>query len=248
MSSSQVEEGSRAGGGCLLGNWVEERATTSLDNTGPTSDIHKNGHRGILTVDLSSKLHGVSTLKSAFTSPKGTRVRQKGLRSELLEKHLIKSISEQVHAELTPKPSAPELNSVTRTDYTVEGFQCVRPTPSTDRDYRTDEAITFWRENFDKIQVHAELTPKPSAPELNSVTRTDYTVEGFQCVRPTPSTDRDYRTDEAITFWRENFDKIQGVTAVRNRDAPFKKNASFTAPINECLDPNPENYIDIEEV
>ncbi|KAB5522355.1 hypothetical protein PHYPO_G00158600 [Pangasianodon hypophthalmus] len=153
MSSSQVEEGSRAGGGCLLGNWVEERATTSLDNTGPTSDSHKNGHRGILTVDLSSKLHGVSTLKSAFTCPKGTRVRQKGLRSELLEKHLIKSISEQVHAELTPKPSAPELYSVTRTDYTVEGFQCVRPTPSTDCDYRTDEAITFWRENFDKIQV-----------------------------------------------------------------------------------------------
>ncbi|MCJ8748487.1 hypothetical protein PDJAM_G00165400 [Pangasius djambal] len=189
MSSSQVEVGSRAGGGCLLGNWVEERATTALENTRPTSDIHKNGH--VLTVDLTSKSHGVSTLKSAFTSPKGTRVRQKGLRSELLEKHLIKSISEQ---------------------------------------------------------VHAELTPKPPAPELYSVTRTDYTVEGFQCVRPTPSTDCDYRTDEAITFWRENFDKIQGVTAVRNRDAPFTKNARFTTPISECLDPNPENYIDMEEV
>ncbi|KAG7314813.1 hypothetical protein KOW79_022116 [Hemibagrus wyckioides] len=191
MSSSEMEEGERAGGGCLLGNWVEERATTSLDNTGPTSDIHKNGHKGILTVDFSSKLNGVSTLKSAFTSPKGTWVRQKGLRSELLQKHLIKSISEQ---------------------------------------------------------VHAELTPQPPAPELYSVTRADYTAQGFQSVQPTPSTDRDYRTDEAITFWRENFDKIQGVTAVRNRDAPFKKNASFTTPISERLDPNPEDYTDIEEI
>ncbi|XP_060768178.1 sperm associated antigen 8 [Neoarius graeffei] len=181
----------RTSGGCLLGNWVEERATTLLDNTGSTSDVHKNGHRGILTVDLSSKFHGVSTLKSAFSSPKGTQVRQKGLRSELLEKHLIKSISEQ---------------------------------------------------------VHAELTPQPPAPERYSVTRTDYTAEGFQCVQPTPSTDRDYRTDEAITFWRENVDKIQGVTAARNRDAPFKKNISFTKPLNESLEPDPENDTDIEEV
>lgn len=40
----------------------------------------------------------------------------------------------------------------------------------------------------------------------------------------------------------------QGVTAVRNRDAPFKKNASFTTPISERLDPNPEDYTDIEEM
>ncbi|TSL28200.1 Sperm-associated antigen 8 [Bagarius yarrelli] len=129
------------------------RATIELDNSGTASDIQKHGHRDILTVDVSSKLNGVSTLKSAFTSPYGTRVRQKGLRSELLQKHLMKSISEQVNAELTPQPVVPELYSVTRTDYSVEGFQCVQPTPSTDRDYRTDEAITFWRENVDKVQV-----------------------------------------------------------------------------------------------
>ncbi|XP_026999703.1 sperm associated antigen 8 [Tachysurus fulvidraco] len=190
MSSSEMEEGTSAVGGRLLGNWVEERATTSLDNTGPPTDIHKNGHKGIITVDFSSKLNGVSTLKSAFTSPKSTRVRKKGLRAELLQKQLIKSISEQ---------------------------------------------------------VLAELTPRPPAPELHSVSSSVHTAQGFQCVRPTPSTGRDYRTDEAITFWRENFDKIQGVTAVRNRDAPFKKNASFSTPIRERLDPNPEDCTDIEE-
>ncbi|KAF7688549.1 hypothetical protein HF521_013356 [Silurus meridionalis] len=184
------EERNRTGRGCLLGNWVEERATTSLDKTGPESDIHKKGHQGILTVDWSSKLEDTSTQKSAFTSSKGTSAQQKGFRYELMKEHLIKSISEQ---------------------------------------------------------VHAELTAKPAAAELHSVTRRDYTAGGFQWVRPTPSTDRDYKTDQAITFWRENFDKIQGVTAVRNRDAPFKKNASFTCPITECLDPNPENDLDTEE-
>ncbi|KAF5909451.1 sperm-associated antigen 8-like, partial [Clarias magur] len=128
------------------------RTTSSLDNTGSTSDIHKNGHRDILTTDLTSRFHGVSTQKSAFTSPRGTGVREKGLRAELLKKDLIKSISEQVHAQLTPQPPAPELSSVTKTDYKVKGFRGVRPSPSTDRDYRTDEAITFWKENFEKIQ------------------------------------------------------------------------------------------------
>lgn len=40
----------------------------------------------------------------------------------------------------------------------------------------------------------------------------------------------------------------QGVTAARNRDAPFKKNTSFTKPLNESLEPDPENDTDIEEV
>ncbi|XP_062844833.1 sperm associated antigen 8 isoform X1 [Trichomycterus rosablanca] len=103
-------------------NWAEERATALQDNTGPRSQIHKNGHSGTV--------HGERTLKVAFTDPKGTRIRQKGLRAELLEKHLIKSISEQIKAELNPEPPAPELCSVTRTDYAAEGFRFVRPAPS----------------------------------------------------------------------------------------------------------------------
>ncbi|XP_062844834.1 sperm associated antigen 8 isoform X2 [Trichomycterus rosablanca] len=157
-------------------NWAEERATALQDNTGPRSQIHKNGHSGTV--------HGERTLKVAFTDPKGTRIRQKGLRAELLEKHLIKSISEQIKAELNPEPPAPELCSVTRTDYAAEGFRFVRPAPSADRDYKTDQAITYWSEN----QI-----------------------------------------------------KIQGVTAIKTRDNPFKKNATFSTPITECLD-DPINF------
>ncbi|XP_026883155.1 sperm-associated antigen 8 isoform X3 [Electrophorus electricus] len=151
MSSSEVNAENKPVGRCLLDNWVEERATALLDSTGTRLDIHKNGHRGILTVDITSKV--VSTVKAAYITPKGSGVRKRGLRTELLEKDLIKRISEQDH---------------------------------------------------------------------------------------------DYKTDQAITFWSENYQKIQGMTPVRTRDTPFKKNASFSTPINESLDDltpfTPENY------
>ncbi|XP_076829447.1 sperm-associated antigen 8-like isoform X2 [Brachyhypopomus gauderio] len=151
--------------------------------------------REFLTVDTASKVHGGSTVKSAYTTLKGPVLRQRGLRTELLQKYLIESISEQVHAELKPKPSAHNLCSVTRADYTAQGF-------------------------------------KPTCPAM--------------------ATDRYYKTDQAITFWSENCQKIQGVTPVGTRDTPFKKNASFSTPINESLDDTThftlENFPKIEDI
>ncbi|KAI4874168.1 hypothetical protein NFI96_026682, partial [Prochilodus magdalenae] len=155
------------------------RATALLDNTGPRSHINRNGHRGILTVDTASKIHGESTVKAAFTAPTGPGVRQKGLRAELLEKFLVKTISEQ---------------------------------------------------------IQAELSPDLPAPELCSVTGADYTVEGFKSVPPALSMERDYKTDQAVTFWSENYQKVQGVSAVRTSEAPFRKNTAFSTPVSERLD------------
>ncbi|KAL7838256.1 hypothetical protein AOLI_G00266600 [Acnodon oligacanthus] len=183
MSSSEVNVENRPVGS-LLRNWVEERATALLDNTGPKSHINRNGHMGILTVDMTSKMHGVSTVKAAFTTPIGPRVRHKGLRAELLEKCLIKTISEQ---------------------------------------------------------IQADLNPELPAQELCSVTRADYGAEGFKSVRSAPSTDHDYKTNQAITFWSENYQKVQGVTGVGTPDGPFKKNTTFSTPISERLD-NPMDF------
>ncbi|CAB1332716.1 unnamed protein product [Coregonus sp. 'balchen'] len=116
-------------GKCLLDNWVEERATAVLDNERPRPHIHKNGHKGILTMDLSSKVQGVTTVNAAFTHPRGHGVRQRGLRGELLEKYLIKKISEQTHAEFNPEPPKTEFCSTTKEDYKVEGFQPSLPSP-----------------------------------------------------------------------------------------------------------------------
>lgn len=167
-------------GKCLLDNWVEERATALLDNSVTRTSIHKNGHRGILTVDMAAKVQGLSTIKSSYTPPKGPGVRQKGLRGELLEKHLFKILSEEVQAELDPEPPATEFSSTTQADYTMEGFRCVSPTT---------------------------LCQK-----------------------------YDNKTDQAITSWCENYHHLQGVTAVTNKDTPFRKNTSFSKPISEQLD------------
>uniref|UniRef100_A0A4W5QW51 Sperm associated antigen 8 n=1 Tax=Hucho hucho TaxID=62062 RepID=A0A4W5QW51_9TELE len=169
----------------LLYNWVEERATAVLDNERPRAHIHKNGHKGILTMDLSSKVQGVTTVNAAFTPPKGHGVRQRGIRGELLENDLLKKISEQTHAEFNPEPPKTEFYSTTKEDYKVEGFQ----------------------------------------PSL-----------------PSPLKEHDYKSDQAITFWSENHHQIQGVTAVRTRDTPFKKNATFSTPISEHMDDTPILY------
>ncbi|KAL0965445.1 hypothetical protein UPYG_G00281360 [Umbra pygmaea] len=173
---------SKSVGKCLLFNWVEERATAELDNTKPRGDIHKNGHTGILTMDLSSRVQGITTVDAAFPPPKGHGVRQRGIRGELLENSLLRKISEQTHAEFNPEP------------------------------------------------------PKT---EYCSTTSEDYKVKGFHPVLPSPLKERDYRKDQAITFWSENHQHIQGVTAVKTRDTPFKKNATFSTPISQHMDDQP---------
>uniref|UniRef100_A0A672KK73 Sperm-associated antigen 8-like n=1 Tax=Sinocyclocheilus grahami TaxID=75366 RepID=A0A672KK73_SINGR len=156
-----------------------QRATALLDGTGPRSCVHKYGHTGILTMDVAAKVQGISTFKATFNSPKSLGVRQKGSRAELLENDLIKRISNQIHAEMNAEPPAPELCSVTKADYKAEGFK----------------------------SVHALLT-----------------------------TDHEYTAEQAITFWSDNYQKIQGVTAVKTKDHPFKRNATFSTPIGEQLD------------
>lgn len=55
-----------------------QRATALLDRTGPRSCVHKYGHTGILTMDLTAQVQGISTFKATFNSPKSLGVRQKG--------------------------------------------------------------------------------------------------------------------------------------------------------------------------
>ncbi|MFT7815677.1 sperm-associated antigen 8 [Arapaima gigas] len=160
---------------CLLRNWVEERATVSLDRA---KDIQRRGHKGILTLDFLSEFQGVSTAKAAFTPPRGPGVRERGIREEKLKKQLYGAIGEKV----------------------LEEFNFI-----------------------------------PPLGENVSSTKRDYGVEGFQSTFPPPSQEHDYRSHQAITFWSENHGKITGVSAVRTRDTPFKKNCAFSTPIREQL-------------
>ncbi|XP_037341528.2 sperm associated antigen 8 isoform X2 [Pungitius pungitius] len=177
--AEQQNPSERTGRGCMLHNWVEERAVAPLDTQRTRLQILKQGHGGILTMDLGSKMETVTTLKASYVPPKGPVVRLRGIRGELLEKHIAEMMRDEVQAELNTQSPEMDYCSTTQKDFCVEGF--VPLTPET-------------------TQVH------------------------------------DYKTDEAITFWSENYQRIQGVTAVQNPKAPFRKSALFSTPISERLD------------
>ncbi|XP_078128105.1 sperm-associated antigen 8 [Sander vitreus] len=116
-------------GKCMLHNWVEERTVAALDNQQTRTQIQKRGHRGILTMDQESKMETVSTLKATYIPPKSPGVRLRGIRGELLEKHIAQMIREKVHAELKPPSPKTDFCSTTQKDFCVEGF--VHLTPQT---------------------------------------------------------------------------------------------------------------------
>ncbi|KAJ8385500.1 hypothetical protein AAFF_G00185360 [Aldrovandia affinis] len=192
MNTLDVHMAKKTTARCLMENWVEERATAFLDTEESGAHVYKHGHKGIISIDLESKAQDVTTVKDTFIPPVAPGIRQRGRREELLEKALYKTISEQVEEELNRAP--------------------------------------------------------PPA-EFVSTTREDFKVPGFQSVPPSPSKEHDYKTEQAISFWSENYHKVQRVTAVRTRDTPFKKNSAFSTPITDCLDDPvpyaPENYPDI---
>ncbi|XP_026195620.1 sperm-associated antigen 8 [Anabas testudineus] len=166
-------------GKSLLHNWVEERAVAALDNEETKIQTQRHGHKGILTVDQGCKMETVTTVKAAYIPPKDPGVRLRGIRGELLEKHIAQMIRDKVQAELNP------------------------PTPTTD---------------------------------FGSTTQKDFCVEGFVPLTPKTTQVHEYKTDQAVTFWSENYQRVQGVTAVQTPKAPFRKSAQFSKPISERLD------------
>ncbi|XP_035465220.2 sperm associated antigen 8 isoform X1 [Scophthalmus maximus] len=155
------------------------RTRAALDAEETKTQIQRHGHIGILTMDPESKMESVTTLSASFGPPKSPGVRLKGIRSELMEKHIAHMIRAKVHAEMNP------------------------PTPKTD---------------------------------FSSTTQRDFTAQGFVPPAPEATGAHDYKKDQAVTFWSENYERIQGVTAVQTQKSPFRKWAYFSTPIGDRLD------------
>ncbi|XP_037607884.1 sperm associated antigen 8 [Sebastes umbrosus] len=85
-------------------------------------------------------------------------------------------------------------------------------------------------------KVHAEMNPPIPKPDYRSTTHKDFCVEGFVPLTPETTQVHDYRADQAVTFWSENRQRIQGATAVETLRAPFRKSALFSTPISERLE------------
>ncbi|XP_075885463.1 sperm-associated antigen 8 [Nelusetta ayraudi] len=130
-------------------------------------------------MDPKAKMEAVSTFTATYIPPKSPGVRLRGIRSERLEKHVTELISQKVKAEFEP--------------------------------------------------------PTPKMSDFRTTTRTDFCADGFVPAAPQPTQGLDYRTDQAITFWSENYQRLEGVTAVHSLTAPFRKSAKFSTPISERL-------------
>ncbi|XP_030005761.1 sperm-associated antigen 8 [Sphaeramia orbicularis] len=85
-------------------------------------------------------------------------------------------------------------------------------------------------------KITAEMNPPTPKTDFCSTTRTDFNADGFTTVPPEPSQVHDYKSEQAVSFWSENYQRIQRVTAVRSLNAPFRKSSHFSTPITERLD------------
>lgn len=95
-------------------------------------------------------------------------------------------------------------------------------------------------------EVQAEQEPTRKHSEMESVTHHDYQKELVQAGPPAPTKPHDYRKEQPETFWIQRAPQLPGVSNIKTRDTPFRKNCSFSTPVplslGEPLPYDPENY------
>uniref|UniRef100_A0A1B8XXL4 Sperm-associated antigen 8 n=1 Tax=Xenopus tropicalis TaxID=8364 RepID=A0A1B8XXL4_XENTR len=133
---------------CLLSNWVEERATASLDCD--SSAGTGTGHRGILTPELLAKLMDSTTYRDSYTQLPGTSNCQRG---NLLTHPMLLCPQEgntQRDQLICPRAHTHRIHNKER----LSGgriYTSGNPSQSRTHDYRTEQPVTFWAENVRSI-------------------------------------------------------------------------------------------------
>ncbi|XP_052796395.1 sperm-associated antigen 8-like [Mya arenaria] len=183
-------------GRCLLENWVEERQVQNYDTVEDdkgqsNAQLFRDGHVGILTIDTNAKPVSESTVKASFKTPVHPGVPLEGNKSKLMRQMYMEQAVQQVFRD--------DINP-----------------------------------------------PEPEPLDYKSVTAKDFNKDDFKHVPPKPTKNHNYRTEQPVTFWSENKNKITGVSSVKTRDSPFRRNDAFSQPIDEYFDDtqpyDQENY------
>uniref|UniRef100_A0A8C5AMW2 Uncharacterized protein n=1 Tax=Gadus morhua TaxID=8049 RepID=A0A8C5AMW2_GADMO len=108
-------------GKCLLDNWVEERAVADLADDASQEQIQRDGHRGIFSMNLESKMEDITSLKSAYTPPVAPGVRERGTLVICVVYHVI-------YNKFNPVTPTTDFSSTTHRDFTGGGFVPLPPT------------------------------------------------------------------------------------------------------------------------
>ena len=85
-------------------------------------------------------------------------------------------------------------------------------------------------------ETHKEFNPPPPQTEYISIKQQDYDKSDFVSTKPTATKDHNVNTEQAVSFWSAHTSKIPGLSQIKTRDTPFKKNTAFSKPIDEYLD------------
>ncbi|XP_063312746.1 sperm-associated antigen 8 [Pelobates fuscus] len=166
---------------CLLHNWVEERATASLDSSPPgakLSDGHvfRHGHRGIISTLLEAHIADSTTNKDSYRAPSTHHMRLMGPREEMLQKYLFQKFSQGVlEAINVPSEDLNIKESTTKRDYKVDGFTSRPPASNKSHDYRTEQAVTFWTEKLHRIPGVSDIKMRDTPFKKTSMFSTPIT-------------------------------------------------------------------------
>ncbi|XP_054613513.1 sperm associated antigen 8 isoform X2 [Dunckerocampus dactyliophorus] len=152
----------------------ESNAADELEET--RGHTQKRGHGGVFNINPGATMEKITTLRAAFAPPRSPGVRLRGIRSELLERRIAQIMREKIHAERNPPLPQTDFATITQRDFRVDGF----------------------------------------IPQTTKITHL-----------------HDYKTEQAISYWSENYQQIQGVSAVESPNTPFRKCAQFSTPIEE---------------
>lgn len=88
----------------------------------------------------------------------------------------------------------------------------------------------------------AKMAGRQEKPDYKTATMEAFNIEGFESKNPKPTQTHDYRTEQPVSYWLQNYQKIHGVTMVKTRDTVFRRDCAFSKPVEESWE-EAEPYI-----
>lgn len=125
------------------------------------------GHPGILTLNEKEDLSKITDFIDSFQHPKVNYVRQVGLRRELKERQLAEKIQRQMFNKMAEGPEKPNYKTTAMEAFNIEDFESKTPKPTQTHDYRSDQPLTYWSENYKKIHGVSMVTARDTVFRRN---------------------------------------------------------------------------------
>lgn len=91
---------------------------------------------------------------------------------------------------------------------------------------------------YEKIrqEIQNEIEMQPEKSDFKSVTKLDFHYHNPPTRCPPKDRPCNMVREQPVSYWTEYRDRIHGLSQVKAKDTPFRKNTSFSTPIGEFWD------------